>query len=152
MNSATSWGRTYSGKDYFRRLKLRRVPTIHSTVKQLRSSMMWDRRQSILSPILQMNRSNKVHSSFTLLVSRQSWERSFSTKSVFNMHWLLLILPYKGIMYAFLGISLATQDYINPSIDIIKKKGVVSTISETDDQITYRNVLELDFLTNICSV
>jgi hypothetical protein len=31
-----------------------------------------------------------------------------------------------GIMYAFLGISLATQDYINPSIDIIKKKGVVS--------------------------
>ena len=29
-------------------------------------------------------------------------------------------------MYAFLGISLATQDYINPSIDIIKKKGVVS--------------------------
>ncbi len=30
-------------------------------------------------------------------------------------------------MYAFLGISLATQDYINPSIDIIKKKGVVST-------------------------
>ena len=31
-----------------------------------------------------------------------------------------------GIMYMFLGISLATQDYINPSIDIIKKKGVVS--------------------------
>ena len=29
-------------------------------------------------------------------------------------------------MYAFLGISLATQDYINPAIDIIKKKGVVS--------------------------
>ena len=31
-----------------------------------------------------------------------------------------------AIMYSFLGISLATQDYINPSIDIIKKKGVVS--------------------------
>ena len=31
-------------------------------------------------------------------------------------------------MYAFLGISLATQDYINPAIDIIKKKGVVSAI------------------------
>ena len=31
-------------------------------------------------------------------------------------------------MYAFLGISLATQDYINPSIDIIKKKGVVSIL------------------------
>jgi len=32
-------------------------------------------------------------------------------------------------MYAFLGISLATQDYINPSIDIIKKKGVLSSES-----------------------
>ena len=57
----------------------------------------------------------------------------------------------KGIMYAFLGISLATQDYINPSIDIIKKKGVVSTVSEAGVLITFRNVPELDFLTNICS-
>ena len=54
-------------------------------------------------------------------------------------------------MYAFLGISLATQDYINPSIDIIKKKGVVSTVSEAGVLITFRNVPELDFLTNICS-
>ena len=30
-----------------------------------------------------------------------------------------------GIMYCFVGISLATQNYINPSIDIIKKKNVV---------------------------
>jgi hypothetical protein len=36
---------------------------------------------------------------------------------------------FSGIMYAFLGISLATQDYINPSIDIIKKKGVLSSES-----------------------
>mmetsp|Transcript_5709 Transcript_5709/g.7686 ORF Transcript_5709/g.7686 Transcript_5709/m.7686 type:complete len:158 (+) Transcript_5709:193-666(+) len=39
------------------------------------------------------------------------------------------ILYIAGIMYAFLGISLATQDYINPSIDIIKKKGVLSSES-----------------------
>jgi len=32
-------------------------------------------------------------------------------------------------MYCFLGISLATQGYINPSIDIIKKKGVLSSES-----------------------
>lgn len=31
-----------------------------------------------------------------------------------------------GIMYAFVGISLATQNYINPAIDTIKKKGIVS--------------------------
>lgn len=29
-------------------------------------------------------------------------------------------------MYAFLGISLVTKNFINPSIDIIKKKNVVS--------------------------
>jgi len=39
------------------------------------------------------------------------------------------VLYVAGIMYAFLGISLATQDYINPSIDIIKKKGVLSAES-----------------------
>jgi hypothetical protein len=31
-----------------------------------------------------------------------------------------------GILYAFLGISLATKNYVNPSIDIIKKRGIVS--------------------------
>ena len=31
-------------------------------------------------------------------------------------------------MYAFVGISLATQNYINPAIDTIKKKGIVSFI------------------------
>jgi Ca2+/Na+ antiporter len=32
-------------------------------------------------------------------------------------------------MYCFLGISLATQNYINPSIDTIKEKGVLSSES-----------------------
>lgn len=32
----------------------------------------------------------------------------------------------------FLGISLATQAYVNPSIDIIKKRGIVSEGYETD--------------------
>jgi len=31
-------------------------------------------------------------------------------------------------MYAFLGISLTTQDYINPAVDIIKKRGIVSDL------------------------
>ena len=31
-----------------------------------------------------------------------------------------------GIMYMFQGISLVTQNYINPAIDTIKKKGIVS--------------------------
>lgn len=36
---------------------------------------------------------------------------------------------FLGIMYCFLGISLATQNYINPSIDIIKEKGVIGSES-----------------------
>ena len=44
-------------------------------------------------------------------------------------YWHRLMKMTLGIMYAFLGISLATQDYINPSIDIIKKKGVLSSES-----------------------
>jgi hypothetical protein len=30
-----------------------------------------------------------------------------------------------GIVYCFFGIQLATQNYINPAIDIIKKKGLL---------------------------
>jgi len=40
------------------------------------------------------------------------------------------LLYLAGIMYCFLGIALVTQSYINPSIDIIKQKGVVSIFSE----------------------
>lgn len=32
-------------------------------------------------------------------------------------------------MYAFQGIALATKNYINPAIDTIKKKGIVSGFS-----------------------
>lgn len=33
-----------------------------------------------------------------------------------------------GILYSFIGIALITQNYINPAIDIIKKKGIVSKL------------------------
>ena len=52
----------------------------------------------------------------------------------FSNLWALVTV---GIMYAFLGISLATQDYINPSIDIIKKKGVVSTFCWLSHQSSF---------------
>lgn len=35
---------------------------------------------------------------------------------------LVIIL---GIVYCFFGIQLATQNYINPAIDIIKKQGLL---------------------------
>jgi hypothetical protein len=36
------------------------------------------------------------------------------------------LLYLVGILYSFIGISLVTQNYINPAIDTIKKKGIVS--------------------------
>jgi hypothetical protein len=38
------------------------------------------------------------------------------------------ILYLIGILYSFIGISLVTQNYINPAIDTIKKKGIVSSL------------------------
>jgi hypothetical protein len=32
------------------------------------------------------------------------------------------------IFYMFLGISLATHNYVNPAVDIVKKRGIVSSL------------------------
>lgn len=48
----------------------------------------------------------------------------FMNKKQINYGGFILYLA--GIMYMFQGISLVTQNYINPAIDTIKKKGIVS--------------------------
>jgi len=48
----------------------------------------------------------------------------FSSDQIRKGAFLLYLF---GMMYAFLGISLVTKNYINPSIDIIKKKNAVSS-------------------------
>ena len=80
--------------------------------------------RSTLNHLFQTNPSAKEVSSSIFPVSH---DLGFKPQSCFCCRWSnLCTLVTVGIMYAFLGISLATQDYINPSIDIIKKKGVVS--------------------------
>lgn len=32
-----------------------------------------------------------------------------------------------GIIYMFYGIQIVTQNYINPAVDIVKKKGILSS-------------------------
>lgn len=86
-----------------------------------RNHSMCAHRPSILSLPYRKTRSKVEALSFTLQVSTDH-------KTDTKIH-----LTTIGIMYAFLGISLATQDYINPSIDIIKKKGVVSKLMEFVD-------------------
>jgi len=44
---------------------------------------------------------------------------------LFGKFLLLNDLSIEAIVYSFFGIQLATQNYINPSIDIIKKKGLL---------------------------
>ena len=56
-----------------------------------------------------------------------------------------------GIMYCFLGISLATQHYINPSIDIIKKKGVLSSESMNATLLAMTNSAAESFII-LCSI
>jgi hypothetical protein len=51
-------------------------------------------------------------------------------------------------MYMFLGISLATQTYVNPSIDIIKKRGIVSGSSCLTKFAVRRRDTEFDAVGN----
>lgn len=46
----------------------------------------------------------------------------------FLVSQITMHVNFVAIMYCFYGISLVTQNYINPSIDIIKAKGIVSFI------------------------
>lgn len=49
-------------------------------------------------------------------------------------------------MYCFMGISLATQTYINPSIDIIKKKGILAAESMNATLLAFTNSLAETFI------
>ena len=48
----------------------------------------------------------------------------FSKNQIKYFGWIFYFI---GIFYMFLGISFVTHNYINPSIDIIKVKGVLSS-------------------------
>ena len=54
-------------------------------------------------------------------------------------------------MYCFWGISLATQHYINPSIDIIKRKGVLSSESMNATLLAMTNSAAESFII-MCSI
>ena len=56
-----------------------------------------------------------------------------------------------AIMYCFWGISLATQHYINPSIDIIKRKGVLSSESMNATLLAMTNSAAESFII-MCSI
>jgi len=51
-----------------------------------------------------------------------------------------------GILYCFMGIKLANENYINPSIDIIKKKGVLSSESMNATLLAMTNSLAESFI------
>jgi hypothetical protein len=47
------------------------------------------------------------------------------------------------MFYFFYGISLATQNFINPAIDVIKAKGIVSRIFINVTLVTFSSLLIL---------
>jgi len=49
-------------------------------------------------------------------------------------------------MYCFMGISLATQTYINPAIDIIKKKQILNAESMNATLLAFTNSLAESFI------
>lgn len=51
-----------------------------------------------------------------------------------------------GIAYSFLGISLVTQNYINPAIDTIKKKGIMSSDTMNATLLAYANSAAESFI------
>jgi hypothetical protein len=53
------------------------------------------------------------------------WIRSKMEDSSFTSSVSYSLSNFLAIMYAFYGISLATQNFVNPSIDIIKASGAV---------------------------
>jgi len=40
---------------------------------------------------------------------------------------IVLLNVLLGIIYMFYGIQIVTQNYINPAVDIVKKKGIMSS-------------------------
>lgn len=56
------------------------------------------------------------------------------------------LLYLMGIMYSFLGISLITQNYINPAIDTIKKKGIIKPDTMNATLLAFSNSAAESFI------
>lgn len=56
------------------------------------------------------------------------------------------IIYFLGIMYMFQGISLVTQNYINPAIDTIKKKGILGSDTMNATLLAFSNSAAESFI------
>lgn len=56
------------------------------------------------------------------------------------------IVYFLGIMYMFQGISLVTQNYINPAIDTIKKKGILGSDTMNATLLAFSNSAAESFI------
>lgn len=68
----------------------------------------------------------------------------FMNKKQINYGGFLLYLA--GIMYMFQGISLVTQNYINPAIDTIKKKGILGSDTMNATLLAFSNSAAESFI------
>lgn len=56
-----------------------------------------------------------------------------------------------GIMYSFVGISLVTQNYVNPAIDTIKKRGLLGSDTINATLLAFSNSAAESFIV-LCSI
>jgi hypothetical protein len=51
-----------------------------------------------------------------------------------------------GMVYMFIGIALVTQGYINPAIDIVKKKGILGSDTMNATLLAFTNSAAESFI------
>jgi len=73
-----------------------------------------------------------------------SWSTSSVSKFEFQIY--LIIILFIVILYAFIGIALVTQGYINPAIDIIKKKGILGSDTMNATLLAFSNSAAESFI------
>lgn len=85
----------------------------------------------------------KVLSEKELATQQALYPTVFTYDQVKNVVSVFLLI---FIIYCFFGIQLATQNYVNPAIDIIKKKGVLGSETMNVTLLAMSNSLAESFI------
>jgi hypothetical protein len=112
-----------------------------------------DKRRRLNEEVLYNVWGDEIETEESLLAGLTEMERAalqnsypdgaFTNSQIRNGASILYII---GIMYCFMGISLATTHFINPSIDIIKKKGTMNAETMNATLLAFTNGLAETFI------
>lgn len=86
---------------------------------------------------------NSVFSSAEIKIEAKYPDPYMSKKTIQHGGFIFYLI---GIMYSFMGISLVTQNYINPAIDTIKKKGILGSDTMNATLLAFSNSAAESFI------